>query len=219
MRPRHLTTTRAAGDLAVTLPPAELDARRRAVVDLPWTWLIQVHGAEVVTVTRPGEHAGAEADGAVTAVPGAALAVTTADCVPVVLLGAEGRSVGVAHAGWRGLLGGVVGATAAAMSALGAPPVEAVLGPSICASHYAFGAADLDRVAARWGDEVRATTADGRPALDVAAGVRRALAEAGVETVTGDRRCTAEAAGDHWSFRARGDAGRMATVAWLEEGT
>ncbi|QYG92804.1 polyphenol oxidase family protein [Iamia sp. SCSIO 61187] len=217
LRPHHLTTTRAAGDLAVTGPPAEVAARRRAVVDLPWTWLTQVHGAAVVTVTRPGQHAGAEADAAVTAVPGAALAVTTADCVPVVLLGAEGRAVGVAHAGWRGLLGGVVGAAAEAMAALGAPPVEAVLGPSICARHYEFGAADLDRVAARWGDEVRATTTDGRPALDVAAGVRRALAEAGVETVTAAPSCTAEAPGDYWSFRARGDAGRIATVAWLEE--
>src|SRR5690606_38845563 len=78
LRPHHLTTTRADGDLAVGLPDAALSPRRAAVVDRPWTWLRQVHGADVVTVTSPGEHAGTEADAAVTAVPGAVLAVTTA---------------------------------------------------------------------------------------------------------------------------------------------
>ncbi len=215
MRVHHLTTTRADGDLAVTLPADEVAARRRAVVDMPWTWLTQVHGADVVTVTRPGEHAGARADAAVTTVPGAVLAVATADCVPVVLVGAEERAVGVVHAGWRGLLAGVVGATVAAMAALGDAPVLAVLGASICPAHYPFGPADLDRVAARWGDGVRATV-DGRPALDVATGVGRALAEAGVADVHPAAHCTAERPDLYWSFRARGEAGRIATVAWLE---
>ena len=74
----------------------------------------------------------------------------------------------------------------------------------------------LDLVAARWGDEVRATTADGRPALDVAAGVRRALAEAGVTTIVPGEHCTAERADLYWSHRARAETGRFATVAWLE---
>lgn len=215
MRPRHLTTTRADGDLAVTGEEPALTARRRTVVDLPWTWLTQVHGPDVVTVTRPGEHAGALADAAVTAVPGAALAVTTADCVPVVLL-ADG-AVGVAHAGWKGLLAGVVGNAAEAMAALGHPPTRAVIGPCIRAARYEFGAADLDAVAARWGDAVRGTTAAGTPALDVVAGVRRALAEAGVAEVADEGSCTAADEDRFWSYRARGEAGRIATVAWLEE--
>jgi YfiH family protein len=214
---RALFTTRPLGDLAVTLPADELAARRRQVVDLPWTWLTQVHGADVVTVTHPGEHAGEAADAAVTAVPGAALAVNTADCVSVVLVGADDGAVGVAHAGWRGLHAGVIGRTAEAMAALGHPPVRAVLGASICPAHYEFGSEDLDRVAARWGDEVRATTAAGTPALDVAAGVRRALAEAGVTDVRAEERCTAEHPDAYWSYRARREMGRVATVAWLEE--
>ena len=215
VRARHLTTTRSDGDLAVTGVEPDLTARRRAVVDLPWTWLTQVHGADVVTVTEPGEHAGVAADAAVTAVPGAALAVTTADCVPVVLL--ADAAVGVAHAGWKGLLAGVVGATAEAMAALGHPPTRAVIGPCIRPERYEFGAADLDAVAARWGDDVRGTTATGTPALDVAAGVRRALAAAGVADVTDEGTCTALDADTYWSFRARGEGGRIATVAWLEE--
>lgn len=219
MRAGATISTKVSGDLAVTLPPNELEARRRELVDLPWTWLTQVHGADVVTVTRPGEHAGARADAAVTAIPGAALAITTADCVPVVIYAGGYQAVGVAHAGWRGLLGGVVGATAAALRALGHEPHAAMLGPSICAAHYEFGEADLDTVAARWGDEVRATTADGRPALDVEAGVRIALASEGIETILPDHStCTAEDAANFWSFRARGESGRIATVAWLEPG-
>lgn len=219
MRARHLTTTREDGDLAVTGAEPALTARRRAVVDLPWTWLTQVHGPDVVTVTEPGEHAGVAADAAVTAVPGAALAVTTADCVPVVLVGRDDGAVGVAHAGWKGLLAGVVGRTAEAMAALGHPPVRAVIGPCIRAARYEFGAADLDAVAARWGDGVRGTTPDGRPALDVVAGVHVALAEVGVTDVADGGTCTAEDAERFWSYRARGEAGRIATVAWLEDDT
>lgn len=215
IQPRHLTTTRADGDLAVGLPAAVLAVRRASVVDRPWTWLHQVHGSEVVTVTLPGEHAGAEADGAVTVVPGAVLSVTTADCVPVVLL--ADAAVGVAHAGWRGLLAGVVGATAAAMAELDHPPTRAVIGPSIAPERYEFGRHDLERVASRWGDGVRSLTPSGAPALDVVAGVRAALAEAGVDDVVVDSRCTAADETEFWSHRARAEAGRMATVAWLGE--
>jgi YfiH family protein len=215
VRARLLTTTRLDGDLAVGLDRDLLARRRAAVVDRPWTWLHQVHGADVVVVEHPGQHAGAVADAAVTAVPGAVLSVTTADCVPVVLVG-DG-ALGVAHAGWRGLVAGVVGATAAAMAELGAPPVRAVVGPSIRAGCYEFGAADLDVVAARWGEEVRATTRDGRPALDVTAGVRAALAEVGVLDVGDDGACTACEPERYWSYRARGEAGRVATVAWLDD--
>lgn len=215
MRVQHRTTTRADGDLAVALAPGLLASRRRAVASGPWTWLRQVHGADVVTVTVPGEHAGAAADAAVTAVPGAVLAVTTADCAPVVLV-ADG-AVGVAHAGWRGLEAGVVAATAEALAALGHPPRRAAIGPCIRSVHYAFGPAELDRLAGRWGDAVRATTADGTPALDLAAGVRAALAEVGVRDVADDGACTASDPERYWSHRARGETGRVATVAWLED--
>lgn len=166
-------------------------------------------------MTEPGAHAGAAADAAVTAVPGAVLAVTTADCVPVVLV--ADAAVGVVHAGWRGLVEGVVGAAVTALVDLGHPPTRAALGPCIRAERYEFGADDLDRVAARWGDTVRATTAAGAPALDVAAGVRAALADAGVTDVEDGGLCTAADPERFWSFRDRGEAGRVATVAWLEE--
>src|SRR3954454_11031418 len=77
------------GDAVVNVRP-DVAARRRAVVDLPWTWLRQVHGADVARVDRPGDKAGWRADAAVTAEAGCALAVLTADCAPVALASAEG---------------------------------------------------------------------------------------------------------------------------------
>lgn len=187
--------------------------RRRGLVDLPWTWLRQVHRASVAVVTHPGGGAGKAADAAVTAVPGAALAVHTADCAPVVLHG-DGV-VGIAHAGWRGLLAGVIPATVDAMRALGAGEVDAVLGPCIHAECYEFGADDLAAVAAALGDGVRGVTASGRPALDVPAAVRAAAREAGVRDVDDVDACTSCDATRYFSHRARGEAGRQAAVVWL----
>lgn len=183
-------------------------------VPTPWTRLRQVHGARAVTVTEAGGCAGEEADAAVTTVPGAALAVLTADCAPVALASDDGV-LGVAHAGWRGLVAGVLPATVAAMRAAGArEPIRAVVGPCIEAACYEFGERDLDAVAAALGDGVRRTTAAGRPALDVAAAVRAALAAAGVDAVDDVGVCTA-CSGTHYSHRARGDVARQALVAWI----
>jgi YfiH family protein len=199
------------GDRVTSVRP-DVAARRRAVVDLPWTWLHQVHGAGVVRVTRPGDGAATLADAAVTAAPGCALAVLTADCAPVALASSEGV-IGVAHAGWRGVAAGVIEATVAEMEALGATAIEAAVGPCIHAECYEFGDRELDDVAGRLGDTVRSTSAGGRPALDLPAAVRAALARAGVEAVGDAGVCTA-CSPSHFSWRARKETQRQATVVW-----
>jgi len=164
-----------------------------------------VHGANVVVVTRPGEHAGVEADAAITRIAGATLAIRTADCVPIVL---EGDDVlGVVHAGWRGLAAGIVDATIAAMGSVSA----ATVGPHIRVGCYEFGAGDLDTVAAALGDDVRGTTTWGTPALDLTGAVRSALgavptADAGACTACSDL---------FFSWRARKETARFATLAWM----
>ncbi|HUP86130.1 MAG TPA: polyphenol oxidase family protein [Acidimicrobiales bacterium] len=193
-------------------------ARRRAIVDRPWTWLRQVHGARVVDVTAVGEHAGAEADAAVTDVDEVVLCILTADCAPIAFSSAEGVR-GVAHAGWKGLAEGVVGATVRAMREKGATSLTAALGPCIHAPCYEFSPADLDAVAARLGDHVRGVTTDGRPALDLPGAVRRAIAESGAVLGEDAGACTAcdvDAAGvPRWfSHRARADELRQALVQW-----
>ena len=187
-------------------------ARRRAVVDLPWTWLRQVHGSDVVHVRSPGDCAGSRADAAVTDSPGCALAVLVADCAPVALASTEGV-VGVAHAGWMGLMAGVLERTVERMRDLGATEVRAVLGPCIRPGCYEFGAEPLDRLAARLGEGVRGVTAMGTPALDVPRAVRAALAGVGVAEVADTGRCTACDPG-YFSWRARREPERQAVVAW-----
>lgn len=208
---RSSFSERADGDLCIDEDAAALERRRQALAPGAWTWLRQVHGARVVTVVEPGDHAGAEADAAVTATAGAVLAVHTADCAPVLLTSADRSVVGAAHAGWRGVVAGVLQRTVEEMAALGATGITARVGPHIRARCYEFGADELDEVARTCGDGVRATTAWGTPALDVTAAVRGALDAVGVPVV--DRGgCTACEPDRLWSHRARGDRARMAAA-------
>lgn len=207
--------TVADGDLSIDSPEPGLTERRRAIVGLPWTWLRQVHGTDVVVVTAPGEHAGAAADASVTAVAGAVLAVQTADCAPVLLRSPEGV-IGAAHAGWRGLADGVLATTVAAMSGLGATDITAELGPCIAPAGYEFAPADLTTLAFRFGPDVVGVTGDGAPAFDLRTAVRQALREVGVELDPGWDEVADTASDDrYFSWRARRDAGRQASVIWV----
>lgn len=213
---RSSFSERADGDLGIDADPASLQDRRQALAPGEWTWLRQVHGARVVTVTRPGEHAGAEADAAVTTCPGAVLAVHTADCAPVLLASGDGAVVGAAHAGWRGVVSGVLERTVEEMGRLGATGITARLGPHIRARCYEFGVEELDEVTQRYGDVVRATTAWGTPALDVTAAVSAALDAVGVDVVD-QGGCTACEPARLFSHRARGDRGRLAAAIVIAE--
>jgi copper oxidase (laccase) domain-containing protein len=166
-----------------------------------------VHGCTVVTVTEPGARAGEEGDAAVTSVRGAKLAVRTADCVPIVLW-CEPGVLGVVHAGWRGLAAGVIDA---AIDAMGGA-TSAHIGPHIRRGCYEFGASELDEVVEALGPRVRGTTSWGTPALDLTAGVRAALGDI---TVADSGACTA-CSDVYFSWRARKDDARFATLAWLE---
>lgn len=212
-------TGRAEGDLghrgrwvAVAGVDPAVEARRRQVVDRPWSWARQVHGAGVVTVEGPGGGAGQPGDALVTTSRRAALAVLTADCAPVALA-SGGGAYGVVHAGWRGLVAGVVERAVAALRAVGGGPVEAALGPCIHPGCYEFGETELAQVASRWGQAVRARTAAGEPALDLPTAVRVALGDAGVEIVHHQDVCTACCPG-WFSHRGRGEVERQAVVAW-----
>ena len=193
-----------------------LETRRQALLSGRWTWLRQVHGGAVVVVGEPGGCAGAEADAAVTTVPAAVLALQTADCAPVVVLG-DG-ALGVAHAGWRGIVAGVLGAVVDALhrAAPGCARtgLRAVVGPAIRPSHYEFGEPDLAAVATAAGRDVAGVTSWGAPALDLVAAVRGALGEAGVEEVDDLGFDTAH--DDFYSHRVRGDQARLATAVRLE---
>ncbi|MDQ3573629.1 MAG: polyphenol oxidase family protein [Actinomycetota bacterium] len=188
------------------------------VVELPITWLRQVHGDRVVVVDHPLRGPAEEGDALVTARTDLALGVLTADCAPVALASAEGV-VGAAHAGWAGLARGVIERTVETMRALGASRIEAALGPCIRAECYQFAAADLERLTARLGKSILGATRAGAPALDLPAGVAAALRRAGADIVHDEGQCTACSSGSplshpYFSHRARGETERQAMVVW-----
>lgn len=219
---RVLVTSRSAGDAspwrATGGSGAGLGLDHRSLVDRPWTFVRQVHGCAVAVVEEATGPLAADADAIVTRSERACVAVLGADCALVGLASPDGV-VAVAHAGWRGLVAGVLGRTVEAMRSLGATDVVAVLGPCAHAPCYEFGEEDLERVAEHLGPSVRAVTAAGSPALDLVEGVRLALDDAGARLV-GDLEadpggCTV-CDGRWFSHRARADAGRHALAVWRE---
>lgn len=203
-------------------PGAVLANRALAAKDLGLdpahvVWMNQVHGREVAVVEEPwGEGPVPAVDAVVTARRGLALAVLTADCVPVLLADPVAGVVGAAHAGRPGLVAGVVPAAVEAMRGLGAEPARIVArtGPAICGACYEVPEAMRAEVAAL-APRAHAETSWGTPALDVAAGVLAQLDALGVRDVRRSPTCTRESA-DHFSYRGDRVTGRLAGYAWLD---
>lgn len=153
------------------------------------------------------------ADALVTTVPGVALAIRVADCLPVLLADPQERVVGAAHAGRVGLAAGVLPATLARLCALGAHRVTAWIGPHICGACYEVPP-ELQASFAADHPAAVATTSWGTPSLDLAAAAQRQLEGLGC-TVLRVGGCTRESPSLH-SHRRDGDgAGRLAGLVWL----
>ena len=174
-----------------------------------WWWLHQEHGRTTVLADGPAPSEAPAADAADTAQVGVPLVVLTADCAPIAL--ATDDAVGVVHAGWPGLLAGVVEEAVTKLRAVGRGDVRAVLGPCIHPERYEFGRVDLDRLVAKFGPGIEGRTAEGRLALDLPAAVRRALHVVGVSMFDDVDLCTAGSP-DHFSYRRDGETGRQALV-------
>jgi YfiH family protein len=238
-----LTSTRAGGvssgpwatfnlgDAAGDDPAAVAENRRRFAQRLGVrpVYLRQVHGARVVEVGP--DDAGRdppEADAAVTDRLGVACVVQFADCLPVLLAAPQGRAVGAAHAGWRGLAAGVVERALARVCALGrcAPgEVAAWLGPCIGPRRFEVGAEVLqafgvdpaaDAAQACFVAGSGATHPDGRPRwlADLAGLARQRLEAAGVRQIAGAAVCTHESPSAYFSFRRDRVTGRHAAAVW-----
>lgn len=186
-------------------------------------WLTQVHGTRVIDASLArGVDGPPEADASIATRPGVACAILTADCLPVLFCDAAGRVVGAAHAGWRGLAGGVLENTVAAMRAAGAADILAWLGPAIGPDNFEVGE-DVRQAFAGLGRQALAAFQPfpGRPGkylADIYALARLRLAALGVHRVTGGGRCTVAEAGLFYSYRRDRVTGRMASLVWLREG-
>jgi polyphenol oxidase len=201
-RPDDVETNRAA--LA-----AELGIARNRLV-----FMDQVHGSTVVRVEGPQAAGPPEADALVTTIPGLALVVLVADCVPVVLADPDAGVVAVAHAGRRGLAAAVTRRAVESMTELGASAgsIVARVGPSVCARCYAVPAAMRDEVASV-APVAASVDRHGEPALDIAAGVLAQLEPLGTDVDVWPG-CTREDV-ELFSHRRDGVTGRFAAVAML----
>ncbi|MBV2355632.1 peptidoglycan editing factor PgeF [Streptomyces sp. J2-1] len=180
-------------------------------------WMNQVHGADAAVVEEPwGERPVPEVDALVTVRRGLALAVLTADCVPVLLADPAAGVVAAAHAGRPGLVAGVVAAAVRAMTELGARPdrITARTGPAVCGRCYEVPAGMRDEVTAAE-PAAYAETSWGTPAVDVTAGVHAQLDRLGVRDRALSGVCTRES-DDHFSYRRDRVTGRLAGYVWLD---
>lgn len=205
-----------SGD-AVDVVQANRGALRQAL-GLPSAprWLQQVHGVQVAQLGPLPTADEPQADAAVSHLPGTVLSILTADCLPVLFCATDGSEIGAAHAGWRGLAGGVLEAT---LAELHAPhgQVLAWLGPCIGSASYEVGEevravfVSHDAAAA----ECFVPTRPGHWWCDLAGLARQRLRAAGVERIHGggfdtftDARC--------YSYRRDGArSGRFASLIWL----
>lgn len=189
-------------------------ARLAAALPAMPCWLSQVHGVLVVDAAGP---AGCQADASFSRQPGAVCAVMTADCLPVLFCDRNGSVVAAAHAGWRGLVGGILEAT---LDAMGRPSGEVMawLGPAI--GPQAFEVGDDVRQACLAADVGAAACfvpcRPGKYLADLYTLARRRLLHRGVTHIYGGEYCTFQEADCFFSYRRDGVTGRMASLIWLE---
>lgn len=194
-------------------------ARLRTVVPAEPRWLQQVHGATVVDASDDGEPT--SADAAITSKPGRVCVVSIADCMPVLFADREGRAVGVAHAGWRGLAAGILQNTATAIRQRlgdGEATLLAYLGPAIGPAHFEVGPDVLAAMRERLPQAAVAfrPLPEGKYLCDLFSLARQALAQVAVTQVFGGTDCTYSDEARFFSYRRDRVTGRHAALIWIE---
>lgn len=196
----------------------------RAMLPGDPAWISQVHGIAVVDAASVGPDQPVRvADASIATQPGVVCAVLTADCLPVLFADLDGKVVGAAHAGWRGLAAGVLAATVSAMREAGAGEITAWLGPAIGPAQFEVGPDVLDAFLSSGADAKKVgasfTPYPGRPGKYLAnmnALAKLLLARDGVTRVWGGSHCTASETDRFYSYRRDGVTGRLASLIWLK---
>jgi YfiH family protein len=187
----------------------------------------QVHSPDAVLVEGPWTGERPKADGMATAVPGLALAITTADCGPLLFADPHAGVIGAAHAGWRGALTGVIESTLTAMERLGArrEKIVAVLGPTISGEAYEVGADLMNRFIEASPDNERFFRPNGRPGhaqFDLPGYIGARLEAAGIGAFANLGLCTYADEERFYSYRrtthrAQPDYGRLISAISLSQ--
>ena len=201
--------------------PSDVETNRKIVAERIGgraVWLNQVHGTRVVDAAAFGGDAPApDADAAFTRSPGTVCTVMTADCLPVLFCDEAGSVVAAAHAGWRGLLAGVLESTVAAMGVPG-KRLMAWLGPAIGPRSFEVGdevRAAFVSAAPESASAFRATD-NGKWLADIYQLARQRLNGQGIDRVCGGDYCTVTEQDRFFSYRRDRQTGRMASMIWLK---
>ncbi len=203
-------------DPAAVAANRERLARQIGLAPDRMVWMEQIHGRNVVVVDGPQDHPVEASDAIVTTVPNLGLAVLTADCVPLLLSDDEAGVIAAVHAGRVGARIGIVPRVLETMVTQGAQlnRIGAFLGPAASGRQYEVPAAMRADVEAHLPGSAT-TTVRGTPGLDLRAGLRRQLLEAGISAVAMDPRCTIEDKA-LFSHRRGAPTGRLAGVIWMQ---
>jgi YfiH family protein len=192
-------------------------ARLRELLDLPGEpgWLNQVHGTEVADLDSPSTQSPVTADASIASTAGKACVIMVADCLPVLFASRDGRRIGAAHAGWRGLAAGVLENTVAAMR-VPAGELRAWLGPAILQPNFEVGADVREAFVASDGRaaDYFVPNARGRWQADLVGLARHRLRALGIDDISGGQWCTVADPRRFFSHRRDGRGGRMAAVIW-----
>ncbi|MDF1653702.1 MAG: peptidoglycan editing factor PgeF [Coxiellaceae bacterium] len=217
-----LTTTIALGNMADHVPAATLDVevnRQQLLsnhqVPTPVTWLHQTHSD--IAIKLPCDERQPTGDASFTENRNVTCAVMTADCLPLLICQQDGREIAAIHAGWRGLMSGVIDSTIKAMKS---SPAELMvwLGPAIGPKALELNADirnDFLAVDTRY-NEAFTQHDDGAWYADIYQMARLCLGKYGVTQITGGDYCTYGDKDKFYSFRRQGDdSGRMASLIWM----
>ncbi len=180
-----------------------------------WSFLTQIHGSKNIEVKENESVLGLEGDALFTTQERKVLTIQVADCVPIALVSDSG-AIAAIHAGWKGLLNGVIENTSEVLQDKSPGDQAAVIGPHIGPCCYEYGRKDLDSFIEAFGASVVGVTDSSTDSLDLMAIVRVILEKRGIEIEYRDGSCTS-CDSKFWSYRSNGTQKRQSLLAWIEK--
>ena len=179
-----------------------------------WNWLSQEHGTEIVWLEQNERALGVKGDAIATSSSQKVIAITVADCLPL-LLAEQSGIVSLLHLGWRGIDRGLLEKTLEFIRTRSDEPISAVLGPCIGVCCYEFGQEELRTLVEKYGNQIAGKTNTGAVSFNIRSCVKEILNSFDVDIRFEDSSCT-HCDPHYWSFRADGTDKRQVMIAWKQ---
>ena len=204
------------GDFSLAQQPENyLAENQRKLYKGEWNWLTQEHGTEIVWLEDDERSLGIRGDALATISSQKVIAITVADCLPLLLIEQSGI-LSLMHLGWRGIEGGLLEKTLQFIRSYSSEPITAFLGPCIDTCCYEFGQNELRILVEKYGEKIVGRTNKGSIAFDMRACVKEILKSFNVDIKYEEDSCT-KCDSRYWSFRADGTDKRQVMIAWKQE--